>query len=210
MPQAGGSLFGDVGVVSLVPVVALFGIGILKKTDFSSLPWHLLFLIAGGNMLGVCAMRSGLLEVVNIMVHPFIQSAAPHHVLVICVVLMAFLNLFIKHTVTALVFLPFLSRVALQVLTSYHKHGGTGDSTSASSIILSSVLMISGSMALPISSFPNMNSLLAENAEGDPYLNGWDFVLPGTLLSAVVALVLLELCPLECIKKTHGKVDATP
>ena len=44
--------FGDLGIISLLFMVMMFGTGILSQFDFNSFSWHILFLIGGGNVLG--------------------------------------------------------------------------------------------------------------------------------------------------------------
>lgn len=44
--------FGDLGIISLLFMVVMFGTGILSQFDFNSFSWHILFLIGGGNVLG--------------------------------------------------------------------------------------------------------------------------------------------------------------
>ena len=58
-------------------------------------------------------------------------------------------------------------------------------------LILVAVLMCSGAMAFPISSFPNVNSLLAEDEQGQPYLSANDYILPGTIVSVVAGVGLV-------------------
>jgi len=50
--------------------------------------------------------------------------------------------------------------------------------------------MMSGAMSLPMSSFPNVNSLLVEDDYKTPYLHAQDFILHGTAISIMVFLLL--------------------
>jgi phosphate transporter len=55
-------IFGDISIISLGYVALMFGTGMLTEVDFNSLPWHTLFLVGGGNVLGKAVDSSGLLE----------------------------------------------------------------------------------------------------------------------------------------------------
>eukprot|EP00658_Telonema_sp_P-2_P023874 TRINITY_DN19579_c0_g3_i3.p1 TRINITY_DN19579_c0_g3~~TRINITY_DN19579_c0_g3_i3.p1 ORF type:complete len:101 (+),score=18.55 TRINITY_DN19579_c0_g3_i3:135-437(+) len=52
-------------------------------------------------------------------------------------------------------------------------------------LVFLSTLMCSAAMAFPISSFPNVNSLLAEDDLGRPYLKAKDFLVTGLLVTLV-------------------------
>ena len=54
-------------------------------------------------------------------------------------------------------------------------------------------LAVSAAMALPMSSFPNVNSLLAEDDYGAPFLSASDFVRTGAPATAVVGGVVTAL-----------------
>ena len=61
-------------------------------------------------------------------------------------------------------------------------------------------MALCNAMALPMSSFPNVNSLLAEDDYGTPYLVPKDFVKAGLPASMVVGgLVALLAFPLACL-----------
>ncbi len=67
-------------------------------------------------------------------------------------------------------------------------------------VVMSSAFAVSAGMALPFSSFPNVNSLLIVDDFRKPYLNTYDFIrmgFPMTLISiiliATVGYGLIEL-----------------
>jgi phosphate transporter len=55
---------GHIGIASLVPIVWLFGSGVLTVNDFNSLKWSTLSLLGGGLALGEAMRVSGLLDVI--------------------------------------------------------------------------------------------------------------------------------------------------
>ena len=56
---------GDMGVIAIVPVVAFFSTGVLKKDDFEQFLWTVVFIAMGGIALGNGVTNSGLLEVLG-------------------------------------------------------------------------------------------------------------------------------------------------
>jgi len=54
-------------------------------------------------------------------------------------------------------------------------------------------LMMSGTMSLPMSSFPNINSLLIEDDNGTPYLHSTDYLTHGSVISLVCFILVSTL-----------------
>src|SRR5579871_4710292 len=57
-------VFGDMGVVAIIPLVLFFGTGILTKEDFNNFLWTIIILAAGGLSLGKAVNSSGLLHTI--------------------------------------------------------------------------------------------------------------------------------------------------
>lgn len=165
--------FGDAGVVALIPIVVFFGVGVLQKEDFNGLPWHLLFLLAGGNMLGICAKESGLLKATISSIQPFLEQNSEIAVVSVLILAIALITTFVSHTVSSLIILPVIVQIA-------HSNPQL---PSAQALVFLSVIQVSGSQIFPITSFPNVNSLLAEDEHGESYLTPKHFLLPGGILS---------------------------
>ncbi|EAN80069.1 sodium/sulphate symporter, putative [Trypanosoma brucei brucei TREU927] len=171
-------LFGDTGVVALIPIVVFFGIGILAKEDFNTLSWHLMFLLAGGNMLGLCARDSKMLDIIADSLHDTLVSQPPYTTLVSLILVVGVVTTFVSHTVAAMILLPMILKIGLVL----PKEEGVF-AVSPFTLVFLSALMCSGAMAFPISSFPNVNSLLAEDSRGRPYLKAKDFLFCGTIIT---------------------------
>ena len=60
-------------------------------------------------------------------------------------------------------------------------------------LVFGAVVMVSGAMAFPITSFPNVNSLLAEDDVGRPYLLAKHFLVPGMTMTLFVLVTLLTI-----------------
>jgi phosphate transporter len=188
------AVFGGPGMVALIPIVAFFGFGILEKEDFNTLSWHLIFLLSGGSMLGLCAQSSGLLQTVSTWAVHAMRGAGPIAIIAVVVSSVGVITTFVSHTVAAMVLLPLIG-----TLHTAHKETFAASGVEAALagpnfstvLVIVAVLMCSGAMAFPISSFPNVNSLLAEDEQGQPWLSANDYILPGTILSIVCAVLLI-------------------
>jgi phosphate transporter len=75
-----------VGILSLVPVVRLFGSGILTTGDFNSFNWSVLSLVGGGMVLSQTVVLSGLLHVALDRTKKVVAAISRSHLLVFVVV----------------------------------------------------------------------------------------------------------------------------
>lgn len=174
-------LFGDPAIVALIPIIVFFGVGILTKDDFNNLSWHLIFLLAGGNMLGVCAAKSLLLQEISKIMSAFNSTHSTFEVFVVLMLLLGFITTFISHTVASLILLPIMREIALQ------------KGADMRIFVFCGVIICSGAMAFPITSFPNVNSLLAEDDAGKPYLLARNYLAPGAVGTLAVLVVTIGI-----------------
>lgn len=189
-------IFGDTGIIALIPIVVFFGVGVLKKDDFNSLPWHLMFLLAGGNMLGQCARDSKLLEIVSGHLRRYLLLCTPYQVLTLIAVGVGFLTTFVSHTVAAMILMPVISSIGTYFPPFVPVEGQyLSWAITPEALVFCAVFMCSGAMAFPISSFPNVNSLLAEDEVGVPYLKARDFLVPGTIMTLLCLVLLIVILP---------------
>lgn len=131
-------------IVALLPVVGLTLTQVLEKEDIRSLPWEVLWLMAGGISLGISMENTGL---ALWMINQIGWGAMSVTVLFLIFGLVALvLSNFISNTVTASLVVPLAITTAMSDAT-----GGF------SMIILVLVVGVSASMAmvLPISTPPN-------------------------------------------------------
>lgn len=56
---------GDMGVIAIIPVVAFFSTGVLKKDDFEQFLWTVVFITMGRITFGDGVTNSRLLEVLG-------------------------------------------------------------------------------------------------------------------------------------------------
>ena len=104
-------VFGDMGVVAIIPIVLFFGTGILTKEDFNNFLWTIIILAAGGLSLGKAVSSSGLLDTIASGITEKVQGMSLYGVLVVFCALILVVATFISHTVAALIILPLVQQV---------------------------------------------------------------------------------------------------
>lgn len=142
-------VFGDMGVIAIIPIVLFFGVGILTKEDFNNFPWTIIILAAGGLSLGKAVKSSGLLDTLAIAISHKVEGMSLYGVLVVFSCLILFIATFISHTVAALIILPLVYDV-----------GTSMEEPHPNLLVMGGVLMCSAAMGLPTSGFPNMSKFM--------------------------------------------------
>jgi phosphate transporter len=141
-------VFGDMGVIAILPIVLFFGTGILNKEDFNNFLWTIIILAAGGLSLGKAVNSSGLLHTIAGSITSSVEGMSLYGVLVVFAGLILVVATFISHTVAALIVLPLVKEV-----------GQNMEQPHPNLLVMGSVLMASAAMGLPTSGFPNMSKL---------------------------------------------------
>ncbi|DAZ98014.1 TPA: hypothetical protein N0F65_004504 [Lagenidium giganteum] len=172
--------FGDLGIISLLFMFIMFGTGMLSQFDFNSFSWHILFLIGGGNVLGDAVQRSGLLDTLShSLIHTLPDGSVWMVTLSLCLLVLC-LTTFVSHTVASIILLPIIVQMSVEI---GHPHIP----------VICCALSISAAMALPFSSFPNINSLLVLDDHGQPYLQVQDFLRVGVTFSIISVILIVSL-----------------
>jgi di/tricarboxylate transporter len=149
-------IFGDMGVIAIIPIVLFFGTGILNKEDFNNFLWTIIILAAGGLSLGKSVNSSGLLHTIAESITSSVEGMSLYGVLVVFAALILVVATFISHTVAALIVLPLVQQVG-QSMAEPHPN----------LLVMGSVLMASAAMGLPTSGFPNMSKSLLQPFQSD-------------------------------------------
>lgn len=87
---------------------------------------------------------------------------------------------FVSHTVAAIILLPIISEIGIKL--------GIPEVT-----IMGSAFSISAAMALPFSSFPNVNSLFIVDDFQIPYLASKDFIITGGPMTIIAVFLTATL-----------------
>jgi len=142
-------VFGDMGVVAVIPIILFFGTGILTKEDFNNFLWTIIILAAGGLSLGKAVSSSGLLHTIAGKITAGVEGFSLYAVLVVFSALILVVATFISHTVAALIILPLV-----------HSVGVGMENPHPNLLVMGGALMCSAAMALPTSGFPNMSKFI--------------------------------------------------
>ncbi|KAF2866162.1 SPX domain-containing protein [Massariosphaeria phaeospora] len=176
-------IFGDMGVVAIIPLVLFFGTGILTKEDFNNFLWTIIILAAGGLSLGKSVNSSGLLHTIAGSITESVEGMSLYQLLVVFAALILVVATFISHTVAALIVLPLVKEVG-QSMQQPHPN----------LLVMGSVLMASAAMGLPTSGFPNMTAIMMEDQRtGQRYLSVKHFLTRGVPASLIAFMVVITV-----------------
>jgi phosphate transporter len=155
----------------------MFGSGMLSEVDFNSLNWHTLFLVGGGNVLGKAVQVSGLLEYLADGIVDTLPLNSPWLALVFILFFVMTISVFVSHTVSAIILMPVITRIGVSLQIP-------------EVVVIGSAWACSCAMALPFSSFPNVNSLQIIDDFHRPYLGVQDFIRAGLPMSVISVLLI--------------------
>jgi len=176
-------VFGDMGVIAIIPIVLFFGTGILTKEDFNNFLWTIIILAAGGLALGKAVNSSGLLTTIAIGITERVDGMGLYAVYCVFCALIAVVATFISHTVAALIILPLVREVGLGMAEPH-----------PNLLVMGSVLMASAAMGLPTSGFPNMTAIMMEDPQtGQRYLQVRHFLTRGVPSSIMAFGVVVSV-----------------
>ncbi len=173
-------VFGQMGTVALIPLIVFFSSGVLTKSDLNMFSWNLILLIGSGNTLGAAVSSSSLLNILVRQINPYLLGLSTWVSFIAVVGFTFVITTFVSHTVAALILTPLIVSIGVEI-------------GHVESLTMSCTLMMSGCMSLPMSSFPNINSLLFEDDYGKPYLSAMHFLKHGTPLSLFNLAMIVSL-----------------
>ncbi|KAI8386805.1 SPX domain-containing protein [Blakeslea trispora] len=175
-------VFGDMGVIAILPLIAFFGTGLLTKDDFNNFLWNVIMLAMGGIALGKAVESSGLLKTIASQIETLVQGLSAFEVLFVFSCLVLIIATFISHTVAALIVLPIVAEVGSQLADPQPRM-----------LVMGTAFVCSAAMGLPVSGFPNMNAISQENELGKPYLSTKDFLVNGVPSSIFAMLCIATI-----------------
>lgn len=133
------------GMVAFLPIAGLTVTSVLQKDDIRSLPWEVLWLVAGGIALGISMENTGMAEW---MVSSISWDMLPQLMLLLVFGLVAWmLSNFLSNTVTATLLVPLAVSMAVSGIA------GEGFSLVISALVIGAACNMA--MLLPISTPPN-------------------------------------------------------
>ncbi|KAK7203108.1 SPX domain-containing protein [Myxozyma melibiosi] len=175
-------VFGDMGVLAIIPLVVFFGTGLLTKEDFNNFMWTIIILAMGGIALGKAVSSSGLLDTIAMGIRSLVSGMGVYGVMVVFGSLILIIATFISHTVAALILLPIVAQV-----------GQAMDDPHPNLLVMGAALLCSGAMGLPTSGFPNVTAICTTDDQGRPYLTVSLFITRGVPASLIAYVVIISL-----------------
>lgn len=166
-------------MIAFLPIAVLTVTSVMKQEDIRSLPWEVLWLVAGGISLGVSMENTGL---ATWLVSSIRWDMLPQLMLLLVFGLVALmLSNFLSNTVTATILVP----LAVSLGTS--GIGGEGFNLVITSLVIGSACNMA--MLLPISTPPNAIAM------STGYIKTLDMVKVGIVigLTGIVAALVLAL-----------------
>ncbi|KAE9390604.1 SPX-domain-containing protein [Gymnopus androsaceus JB14] len=170
---------GDMGVIAIIPIIAFFSTGILKKDDFEQFAWTIVFLAMGGIALGKGVTSSGLLDIMGELIRDLVQDFELYSVVLILSPIVLIISTFISHTIASVLLAPIAKQVAS------HLEGNPQNL-----LIFVTALICSAGMGMPVSGFPNQTAATQEDDLGELYLSNIDFLKNGIPASIFATLVV--------------------
>ncbi|KAG0705781.1 SPX domain-containing protein [Suillus ampliporus] len=172
-------LVGDMGVIAIIPIVAFFATGVLKKDDFEQFAWTIVFLAMGGIALGKGVTSSGLMVTMDGVIHRLLDGLSLYTVVLVLSPVVLVVSTFISHTIASVLLVPIAKEV-----------GQSLPGNRANLLIFMTGLLCSVGMGMPVSGFPNQTAAAQEDELGRLYLTNIDFLKNGVPASIIATLVV--------------------
>ncbi|CCF58682.1 hypothetical protein KAFR_0F00850 [Kazachstania africana CBS 2517] len=176
------SQLGEMGIISIIPILLLFGTGLLSSDDFNNFMWNIVVLAMGGSTLGKAVSNSGLLATIAHLIKEEIQDESLIYIIItfgLCVLVMA---TFISHTVSAMIVVPLMGEIGANLPGDHSKL-----------LIMISTLLCSCAMGLPTSGFPNVTAISMIDEAGDRYLSVMHVISRGVPVSIACYFIVVTV-----------------
>lgn len=175
-------IFGEMGMIALIPIILFFGTGLLSTEDFNNYPWNIVVLAMGGTALGKAVALSGLLATIAIEIQAQVAGFSLFGVTLTFGLLILTMATFVSHTVAALIIIPLVSEV-----------GNSMEDPHPRLLIMASALLCSAAMGLPTSGFPNVTAICMTDEFGKPYLTVGTFITRGVPSSMIAYAIIITV-----------------
>lgn len=162
-------IFGEMGIISIIPILLLFGTGMLSSSDFNNFMWTIVVLAMGGTTLGKAVTSSGLLASIASTIKDHVQDKPIFLIVLIFGIVILVMATFVSHTVAAMIIVPLMSEIGKNLPNGDHSR----------LLIMIAALLCSAAMGLPTSGFPNVTAISMIDELGDRYLTVGNFITRG-------------------------------
>jgi phosphate transporter len=175
-------VFGEMGIISIIPMILFFGTGILTGDDFNNFLWTIVVLAMGGIALGKAVSTSGLLATIAVEIQQRVEHFSLFSILLVFGALILVVATFVSHTVAALIIVPLVAEI-----------GSKLDDPHPNLLIMGSAFLCSAAMGLPTSGFPNVTAISLVDDFGERYLTVGNFISRGVPSSIFTYLVVVTV-----------------
>lgn len=176
-------IFGEMGIISIIPLVTFFGTGLLTSEDFNNFMWTIVILAMGGTTLGKAVTSSGLLNTMASVIKENIEDKPVFVIVLIFGIVILTMATFVSHTVAAMIIVPLMSQIGANLPSGDHSR----------LLIMIAALLCSGAMGLPTSGFPNVTAISMIDEVGDRYLTVGTFITRGVPSSLITYAVIVTM-----------------
>lgn len=176
-------IFGEMGIISIIPLVTFFGTGLLTSEDFNNFMWTIVILAMGGTTLGKAVTSSGLLNTMASVIKENIEDKPVFVIVLIFGIVILTMATFVSHTVAAMIIVPLMSEIGANLPSGDHSR----------LLIMIAALLCSGAMGLPTSGFPNVTAISMIDEVGDRYLTVGTFITRGVPSSLITYAVIVTM-----------------
>lgn len=175
-------IFGEMGIIALIPIIIFFGSGLLTTEDFNNYPWNIVVLAMGGTALGKAVSSSGLLANIAQAIQEEVKDYSLFGVTITFGVLILIMATFVSHTVAALIIVPLVAEIGNNLPEPHPRL-----------LIMVSALLCSAAMGLPTSGFPNVTAICMTDEFGKPYLTVSTFITRGVPSSFIAYAIIVSV-----------------
>lgn len=175
-------IFGEMGIIALIPMICFFGSGLLTTADLNNYPWNIVVLAMGGTALGKAVASSGLLSTIAVTIQKEVENYSLFGVTLTFGLLILVMATFVSHTVAALIVIPLISEIGNNLRDQRPRL-----------LVMVSALLCSAAMGLPTSGFPNVTAICMTDEFGKPYLTVNTFITRGVPSSFIAYAVIVTV-----------------
>lgn len=176
-------VFGEMGIISIIPIVVLFGSGMLSSGDFNNFMWTIVVLAMGGTTLGKAVSSSGLLSAIATIIKEQVEDKPIFVIVLIFGIVILTMATFVSHTVAAMIIVPLMSEIGSNLPDGDHSR----------LLIMMAAFLCSCAMGLPTSGFPNVTAISMIDEVGDRYLTVGNFITRGIPASLIAYIFIVTV-----------------
>lgn len=173
------AVFGSTGIIAALPIAIIFGAGILKKSDFNSLAWDVVMLVAGGSVVGAAVESSKLLNMLSERLMHNLGGYLFRSYAVLCIVI-ACISVVVSHTVSAIILLPLF----LQIGEQFGR---------PQMFVIGGAIAASCAMATNVASFPNLTTSELQDDKDEHYVSNAEITWVGAPMTIISVFILITV-----------------